>query len=275
MTRERVGRIALRALPVDVRATRGAEMRGTLLDVSDGSVPRFAREALSLIGFGFEERARAAARVGRGRLLVDACRLSAGFWVAATLTTLWPLPELDSFVICLLLLWPVLACLLVGSGRLAGACGIVWTVGSQLTLLRGFGVAPALFATEIVPLLCFSVIMIAPRQRTRSMRRLLWLIPVIAISALQLQPGLLGYGTLAIGTLLAASLTGILLIGRDPRIAIACALTWTGIGMSSVEQLAATQQISPVILLAAAAPLTLAVVKARAWQLPRPEGPEE
>jgi hypothetical protein len=264
--RERIGRIVLRAFPSDACLERGGEMFGTLLDVSDRSVTRFARESVSLAALGFKERARAAARAGRGRLFVDACWLAVSFWVAAMLTALWPFGLVfDPFVICLLLLWPIMACLLAGLDRFAGACGIVWIVSSQLTVMRGFGFAAPLFAIEFVPLICFSALLIAPRRRSRSLRRLLWLVPLAVVAALQLQPGVLAFGTLAIGVLVVVSLVGIVLIAVDPRIAVACALTWTGVGMRAVGELAVSRHISPGVFLAAAAPLTLAIVRTRLW----------
>lgn len=78
-TRERTGRFALGAYPLDARRARGEEMLGTLLDASDGSVGRFGREIGGLVRAGLGERAARVAGAGAPRLIADGFCL-AGVW---------------------------------------------------------------------------------------------------------------------------------------------------------------------------------------------------
>ena len=88
MSRELLVRAGLRAYPLDVRETRGLEMTGTLLDVSAGSVPRFARELLSLVRIGLRTRATRVAAAGPRRVVADGVCLAAVWLLTLDLSTL-------------------------------------------------------------------------------------------------------------------------------------------------------------------------------------------
>ena len=77
MTREALAGWALRVLPDSLRASRGEEILGTVLDCAGtGSRTRFARELADLVGVGL--RARAAGRGSRRLLAIDSAGVR--FW---------------------------------------------------------------------------------------------------------------------------------------------------------------------------------------------------
>ena len=65
---------------------------------------------------------------------------------------------------------------------------------------------------------------LAPRQRPRDPRRLLWLLPVILLAALQAHAWVGLPEALAV-----VSVGGLLRLFHDPRLAIACSLVWIAV----------------------------------------------
>ncbi len=237
MTRERVGSVILRAYPREVRLTRGAEMLGTLLDASEGSSRLFIRDGLSLVLAGLGERTMVNGRAGTRRLIADGCAQAAVIWMSLFL--IWATPgvaplgrHFDALgfpELRFMALWVVLAFALIRFDRIAGLCGVAWfavLIPDDLGLLeRSSGVLNPV--SYLVPLLCFTVMIFAPRIRACDARRLLWLIPVAGLAVL---PETENLGTVVFPA--AISLAALVLLPVDPRLAIASALLWTGTGVT-------------------------------------------
>lgn len=139
MSSARLGRLALRAYPADVRDECGEEMLGTLLDAGDDSRRAFARGIRSLLVGGALERARDNARVGNRRLVADA------FCLAGVLSSLLELRQMTELpfgppVWTIVVLAGVPAFAVLGRDRMAGLCGLAVTVNA---LIVGFGVPAA------------------------------------------------------------------------------------------------------------------------------------
>lgn len=79
MTRARTAAVALGAYPPAVRAAHGEQMLATLLDASEGSRRRFAREIVDLVRLGLRARATQTAGTGARRVIADRLCL-AGVW---------------------------------------------------------------------------------------------------------------------------------------------------------------------------------------------------
>ncbi len=246
-------------------------MLGTWLDASEDSLPAFVRESVSLALAGVRERARVTSRIATGRLIADALRGATLIWIAVSLAGVPVLVFVGNAGLgrwtWLMLLWPILAVALVGYDRAAGAGGVAWIVGTLTPL--GVG-SPAVFLLggELLPLAGFVVMLIVPRRRRRDVRQLGWLVPVAA-SSLVLQPAslgygslwaTLGYGSLGIAGLALMSVAGLMVFATDPRLAVACALVWTSIGMTSVGQAAwRSDGMHSAILFTASGPLMIAL----------------
>jgi hypothetical protein len=242
VNREGIAAIALLAYPPAVRAVRGDEMLATLLDASAGSGRRFAREVVDLVRVGLRARATETARAGTGRLVADGLCLAAVWVMTLDLSTLLaqryrgmhdPLLAWASIA----LLAGLLALALIGFDRLAGVGALAWTA------LRMPHLGP--FAPEVLPVVCFAVMLLAPRRRPMDVRRLAWLL--VALAAL-----------LVVAFAVA-------LLPTDPRIAIA--------GAVPLSNLAVAVWSSPpsfaVLLGLGAAPAVLAIAVARTRQLRR------
>ena len=75
----------------------------------------------------------------------------------------------------LALLAAVLALALVGYDRLAGAGALVWTA-LRLPALWDHHAGIVNLAPEVLPVICFCVLVLAPRRRAPDLRRLAWLL---------------------------------------------------------------------------------------------------
>lgn len=234
MIRERVGLGVLHAYPREVRALRGEEMLGTLLDASEHSAAAFARECSLLWLAGMRERSAITARVGSRRLLADAGCQAASIWL------LWGLVNVVSVEVAfpwagardallLVVLVSVLACALAGCDRIVGICGLGFIVGGELLTNQQAATRPYMLASLIIPFACSAVMAFAPRHRSLDPRRLLWLVPAVALAAIL--PRAAAPGTVLLA---AVSLISVLRLPADPRPAIACGIVWTGLGLTDV-----------------------------------------
>jgi hypothetical protein len=233
--RERIGRTALRAYPPESRASRGDEMLGTLLDAGQGSVATFCRESGSLVLAGLRERAVITANVGTRRLIADGCGQAISVLIVWLLRN-GVLAEIRysaaasaRSTVALVVLGVLLACTVVGYDRLAGVCGFVLTVGLLLLAdphapLRTRSVS---LAITLVPIICFAVMALVPRVSRPDPRRLLWLAPVAAVAAILPSSQAGGLAFLAV-----ISLAALVRLPADPRLAFACGLAWTALGLS-------------------------------------------
>ena len=261
MIRRRIGQAALRAYPRAVRQTRGLEMLGMLLDAGERSNWAFVRESGSLVLGGLRERGAITARAGTRRLLADACCQA-----VLICLTLWLIHALNTeiiggpsrrLLIQEVVLAAILACALIGYERIAAISG--------LAALIAFGpLGPhthlVLLAELLVPIACLLVMVRAPRERPRGPRRLLWLLPVAALVALQ------AHADVGLTEVLAViSAGGVLRLLHDPRLAIACSLVWIALLSIHAGQPASAGPGLRVLLAAAAAGLMLAGAAGRLW----------
>lgn len=237
MNAERIGSLALRTYPSEFRAVRGEEMLGTLLDAGEDSTAAFVKGCGSLLIGGLAERARSSVQVGTRRLVEDGFCLAAVLWSVYWLTSqaYWQTIEFPTWTLALAAAVPVFA--LWGRDRLAGLCGMAL---ASYFLLRGYDVGhlpgqlvaighPSqvfLLDRWLGPLVCFAAMVLKPRIRDNSTRRMAWLIPVAVI-------GVLWPPAVALLVLIGAPLLGIVLLPIDPRLAIASALVWIDVAAAS------------------------------------------
>ena len=275
MSRERIAGLALLSYPAAARDARGEEMLATLHDVSAGSGRDFAREIANLVRLGLRARGSQTASAGARRIVADGLCLAAVWLMTLDVSTLLsqrargmhdPLLSAPSIA----LLAGVLALALIGYDRLAGAGALVWTA-LRLPALWDHHAGLVNLAPEVLPIVCFCVLVLAPRRRAADPRRLAWLlVPATLVAAAGPPPGeaspLLVAGVLLAALLVAAA--AVALLPTDPRLAIAGAVSVSNLGIAVV---AINHDGSLVArLFVAAAPLVLAAAVTRTRQLRRP-----
>jgi hypothetical protein len=258
--RERIGQAALRAYPPAVRQTRGPEMLGMLLDAGEQSRLAFVRESGSLVRGGLRERGAIAARAGTRRLVADACCRAVLIFL-----TLWLISALNrqgiagasrGFLVQEVVLAAILASALVGYERIAALGGLAALIaygplGPHIQLVS--------LATVLVPIACLLVMVRAPQRRPRDPRRLLWLLPVLVLAALQ------AYSDVGLPEVLALmSVGGLLRLVHDPRLAIACSLVWITV-LSAEAGRSAPAGLRFFEVAAVAAGLVLTIAARRLW----------
>jgi hypothetical protein len=275
MSRERLAGLALLCYPADARQARGEEMLATLHDVSAGSRRAFAREIADLARLGLRTRATATARVGARRLIADGLCLAA-VWLmtldVSTLATQRARGMHDALLAPapLALLVAALALGLIGRDRLAGAAALAWTA-LRMPALWDHHPGIVNLAPELLPILCFCVMVVAPRRRATDLRRLGWLIvPATLVLTLappsgERSPLLLAY--VALGAILVTAFA-LALLPTDPRLAIAGAVSLSSLGVAVV--ISHHDAAAPATVFVAAAPLALAVTVGRTRHLRRP-----
>jgi hypothetical protein len=273
VNRRRVARYALQAHPTAARAALGGEMLDTLLEASGGSRRRFAREIVDLIHTGLRARATQTASRGAGRLIADGLCLAAIWVMTLDLATL--LSQRVRGMHDPLLAWPSIALLgallalaLLGFDRLAGAGALAWTALRLPDLIDHHSGITAL-APEALPIICFAVMLLAPRRRTPDPRRLAWLI-VPAVLVLSFGPRNNDQNAILIAGIL---LTVILVIAfavsmlpTDPRLAIAGAVPLSTVAISVVSINHDTSALAWLFVAAAPAVLIVAITRTRRLQ---------
>jgi len=276
VTRGDAARIALLSFPRPVRAARGDEMLATLLDASAGSRRRFIGELVDLIKVGLSNRAAQTATVGARRLVADGLCLAAIWLVTLDLSTL--LAQRARSMHDPLLAWPsiavlaaVLALALIGLDRLAGAAALVWTA-LRLPELMDLHPGLAGLAPEVLPVVCFLVLMLAPRRRAPDLQRLAWLLVPAGLVTL-FGPGIgdspILFGAVLLGVC-AVVAVAVTMLPSDPRLAIAGAVPLSNL---AIMVMLINQQSSPVLWLAlVSAPAALVFTVARTGRLRRRSG---
>jgi hypothetical protein len=232
--RERLIRAALSAYPPDALERRGEEMRGTVLDASDGSATTFVRELLALVSGGLRARSALDARTAPRRLFADACCLAATVWIAIQLLRLLtfelePYPPTVPWQLSLLVF--ALALALVGYDRAAGLCGLGWVALANPWMPIGGrwvsgGFVPTwvsgVVTNDVVFIALLAVMIVAPRRRASDVRRLGWLLLPCAVAAIDAfdtsQP---------VVPVLALSALALAAMSINARLAIAVTLWWT------------------------------------------------
>ena len=264
MIHERIGQAALRAYPSAVRQTRGPEMLGMLLDAGEESKWAFGRETGSLVLGGLRERRAITARAGTRRLLADSCCQAViillALWIISAVNTEAAVgPERQSRVQELLLA-AMLAGALVGYERVAAASGLAVIAAVSLIPPRPELASPV---GLLVPIACLLVMTCAPRKRPRDARRLLWLLPVGALAALQ------PHAQVGLPEALALiSLGGLLRLLHDPRLAIACSLVWIILLTANAARPGAALGVHVILAITAVGPM-LALAGERLWIMRR------
>lgn len=274
MSRERIAGLALLSYPAGAREARGEEMLATLHDVSAGSRRGFAREIVDLVRLGLRTRAASTARVGARRLIADGLCLAAVWLMTLDVSTLVTQrargmrdPLLAPAPLALLV--AAVAIALIGRDRVAGAAALAWTA---LRIPSLWDHHPGLvhLAPEVLPILCFCVLVLAPRRRATDLRRLGWLIvPAALVLTLappsgERSPLLLAY--VALGAILVTA-AALAMLPTDPRLAIAGAVPLSAVALSVV--VSHNDASAPVSLSLAAAPVVIAVAVARTRRLRR------
>lgn len=184
MSREWIAGIAAGAYPADVRAERGAELVGTLLDAGDDSRSAFGRQLCSVVGAGLAARAREALTQPLAQLVISALA-----W-AAVMEVVWVLVELlgvearatgqigfpeGAFLTWILPLLAVVSFTLRRT-RISGILGVAFIVSHQVVYP---GPMPGTeFARLVLPFVGFALLALAPR-RIPLPGRWLWLVPAV------------------------------------------------------------------------------------------------
>jgi hypothetical protein len=263
VTRESRARIALRAYPKAIRASRGEEMIATLLDASGESSGRHRRELAALVAGGLRARARQRSLPGPTRDLADGfCYAATGLLALATAESVGidaRFAPHGASLWHLLVVGGALAAALAGYDRIASLAGAAWLI-DPLAVVRGPQFGP-LLAFDVVPMVCFLVMLILPRRGPRRPARLAWLIPVVALGILAGAVGPRSYWFLS--PLVVLVPLALARFQRDPRLAIACALFAWEVAMFEVVQVADGQALPlgvlPTVLLFATAPVVFAL----------------
>ena len=227
MSGERIAELALLSYPPSARVARGEEMLATLQDASAGSRRRFVREIADLVRLGLRARGSQTASAGARRIVADGLCLAAVWLMTLDVSTLLSQrargmhdPLLSSPSIALLA--AVLALALIGYDRLAGAGALLWTA-LRLPALWDHHAGLVNLAPEVLPIVCFCVLALAPRRRAPT--------PGACVAAGARHPRRGGRAAageasplLVAGVLLAALLVvvaAVALLPTDPRLAIA------------------------------------------------------
>jgi hypothetical protein len=126
-----------------------------------------------------------------------------------------------------------------------------------------FGLWPLL-----VPAACFAVMLLAPRRRAPDVRRLAWLAATATIAYSARGDGD-PTAPIVILALIGLFLPAVARLGTDPRLAIACALLTTDVGVIVAARQPADPEAAPLLWFLIAAPLVLAFVVARTRRLQR------
>jgi len=275
VSRERLINAALRAYPRSVRDHHGSEMLSTVLDSTADAPRRLPREILDLVRVGLRSRATETAQPGVRRVIADGLCRGATWVMTLDLSTLLAQrmrgmhdPLLSPVSIAGLA--AVLAVALIGYDRLAGVGGLVWTVSRTPEVFHHHPSVDGLLPT-VVPVICFAVLLLAPRRRAPMPHRLGWLaVPAVLVAAFGPAPL---DGPLIAVAMLVVALTGlcaIALLPTDPRLAIAAAVPAAYLGLQIVMKPDAPIVLKTLLL--APVPIVLAITIARSRQLQQPTG---
>lgn len=186
MTRKWIGQTAVRLYPADVRAAKGEELVGTLLDAGDHSRAAFIGQLMSLIVAGLVARSRDVHSQPLDQLAFDVIRWAAVItvgrvmsgvvmaqvrwggsigWAPKTIWVAYLAPAL------------ILAMFISRRDRAAGVTGLAWCLVEALDSpqlpVRGW------IELLVLPLVGFGLMTIAPRRHHDAGRTLV-LIPVLA-----------------------------------------------------------------------------------------------
>ena len=253
-------------------------MLSTLLDASASSRTRFVREIVALVLSGLRARATQTAEPGARRLVADGFCL-AGVW----LLTLFLSSDVGNRIRGRLpgypwhlftpwslgLLCAALALALIGRDRLAGATALLFTASiihdpAHYDLTNGGRVS------FLVPVICFGVLLLAPRRRKPDARRLAWLVVTAALALISSTADDTTAAVLILALIFLVP-PALALLPINPRfLAIACALPATYFGTRIAQDPGGPGKLGLLFLAAAPLVLTIAITRIRHLQARSP-----
>ncbi len=186
MTRKWIAQTAVRIYPAEIRAAKGDELVGTLLDAGDASLAAFLAELVSLIIAALVARSRDALSQPFGQIVSDTVRWGAVITVASSMAAVvvdyvhwgggigWA--TVTSWQQCLAPTL-ILAMFIVGQDRAAGVTGLTWCL--DLVIRQPQFPLSAWISWMVLPILGFGLMTVRPRRQSDPARGLL-LIPILA-----------------------------------------------------------------------------------------------
>ncbi|HLI32094.1 MAG TPA: hypothetical protein VKU89_05055 [Solirubrobacteraceae bacterium] len=240
-------------------------MTSAVHDLSAGSLWRTLRESQALIAAGLRARANAAAGLSKRWLAASTCAQGA---TVLTIVVLLGYAQLDllileyhpsifpnesGFVLVQALMAASIAAALVGFDRISALLGFSW-IGALVNNELAADRPTRLLALVLIPAVCYLVMLVIPRERSRDPRRLMWLAPALLLTLLpanDLMGADLGLGAGA-RMLLVLSVAGIFLLptGSSLPLAFAVALIWYGFSLSTGRALLISSETGDVLRLA-------------------------
>jgi hypothetical protein len=228
MNREWVGRMAARAYPAEVRAQRGGELVGTLLDAGEDSGASFVGQVGSVLRAGLAARAREALTQPLTQIATYALAWAAVMTIVRSLVGLVGLdihatgqvrfPE-GTFLTWIL---PALVVVLftLKLTRVSGMLGVALIVSRHLESTPPTPVR--MLAALVLPLAGFVPMVLAPR-RVPSSGRWVWLVPTTVLAFFEVT-GIDLYSGVYLIVPLAVALC---FLPFQPSFAIGTALAWS------------------------------------------------
>jgi len=246
MTRNWIGRTAVRLYPADVRAAHGDELVGTMLDAGDYSLFAFVRQLVSLIVAGLLARSRDVLSQPLGQLASDTVRWAAVITIGRELAARAVVPlgggsiSSQPATIWIAYLGPalVLALFISRRDRATGIVGLAWCLIAATTDPR----IPMShwIDTLALPIIGSALMTIAPR-RSPDPGRALVLVPLLAW-AFYIWTELGWHYDARYPLLLLPVLVAAVFVTVKPALVLATALTWTllAVGIITISEPHAT-----------------------------------
>lgn len=227
MSRARLVEVVLSAWPTEVRAERGPEMADALLEASEHSRVRFAREVVALAWRGLG--ARALRQRSTARLFADGACLAGALYAAVCLAEdLWVTSASASHadvVVPLTFFAAVLGLAMIGRNR-AGGVVLLGSVAWELASAFPHGeFAPLWWVRLLLPTCCGVVMVATPGRRRLHFALLYGALPLAALVG--------GHGAIE-DCLWAIGAASLLAAAVDVRPLIACGMALFAAGLTLV-----------------------------------------
>ncbi len=261
MTRKWIGQTTVRLYPAELRAAKGDELVGTLLDAGDASLAAFITQLVSLILAALVARSRNALAHPLDQIASETVRWGAVITVASSMTTIvveyvhwgggigWE--TITSWQQCLAPTL-VLAMFIARQDRVAGVTGLTWCVD---VLIRQPQLPVSGWISWLaLPNLGFGVMTVRPRRQLDA-GRVVVLIPIVAWAffrwtELGQQSGV-GY--------LVPVIAAAMFVSVKPTLTLGTALAWTFLAASYIT-IPDTHFIVLSIAMLGCTPIALALV---------------
>jgi hypothetical protein len=185
MTRKWIGQTTVRLYPAELRAAKGDELVGTLLDAGDASLAAFLAQLVSLIIAALVARSRDALSQPLDQIASDAVRWGAVITVASSMTTVvveyvhwgggigWA--TVTSWQQCLAPTL-ILAMFMFRQDRAPGVTSLTWCV--DVVMRQPQLPLSAWISLMVLPILGFGLMAVRPRRQPAT-GRVLVLIPIL------------------------------------------------------------------------------------------------